>query len=229
MMIDRAKLGGLLFLSLVGCSQPRNRIIEPKSAGGGQELALSERKSVDDDAAFTLSRKPTKAGDPQSPQEYPIHLADKWFPFRAEYLKVTPQQAMARDQELSEIQAPPTFWDEQTAIEAVSVWGGLCNECHGGRRRLKEALVMPAPTAGWGKGEGLFFGKRRRYNEVFKTIYTGGPIRNGKESEMPAWRTRLSKEQIWSLIYFLEYQSGGIEGVFPPSLYPRPLDETGGE
>ena len=38
---------------------------------------------------------------------------------------------------------------------------------------------------------------------------------------MPAWRGKLSKEQIWALIYFVEYQSGGIEGRFPPSLYPR--------
>ena len=35
---------------------------------------------------------------------------------------------------------------------------------------------------------------------------------------MPAWRGKLSKEQIWALIYFVEYQSGGIEGRFPPSL-----------
>jgi hypothetical protein len=26
---------------------------------------------------------------------------------------------------------------------------------------------------------------------------------------------------IWALLYFLEYQSGGIEGRFPPSLYPK--------
>ncbi len=38
---------------------------------------------------------------------------------------------------------------------------------------------------------------------------------------MPAWRGKLSKEQIWALIYFIEFQSGGIEGRFPPSLYPR--------
>jgi hypothetical protein len=39
--------------------------------------------------------------------------------------------------------------------------------------------------------------------------------------KMPAWRGKLSKEQIWALIYFVEYQSGGIEGRFPPSLMPR--------
>jgi len=38
---------------------------------------------------------------------------------------------------------------------------------------------------------------------------------------MIAWKKELSREQIWALLYFLEYQSGGIEGRFPPSLYPR--------
>ena len=33
--------------------------------------------------------------------------------------------------------------------------------------------------------------------------------------------TTATREQIWALLYFLEFQSGGIEGRFPPSLYPR--------
>lgn len=153
--------------------------------------------------------------------DYPIHLSEKWYSFRSEYLKVSVDGALARDAAISESTPPAKFWDEQTSIEAVSIWGALCNECHGGRRRIKDAVGMPAPIDGWGRGEGLFFGKRKPYREVFATIAGGGPERNGKPSEMPAWRTRLAKEQIWSLIYFLEYQSGGIEGVFPPSLYPR--------
>ena len=111
----------------------------------------------------------------------------------------------------------------------MSIWSALCNECHGGRRKIKDALAMPPPRSGWGRNEGLFFGKRRPYREIFKIITNGGPLRDGKPSEMPAWKGKLAKEQIWSLIYFLEYQSGGIEGVFPPSLYPRGPDDNSGE
>jgi hypothetical protein len=38
---------------------------------------------------------------------------------------------------------------------------------------------------------------------------------------MPAWRNTLANEMIWALLYFLEYQSGGVESRFPPSLFPR--------
>jgi hypothetical protein len=38
-----------------------------------------------------------------------------------------------------------------------------------------------------------------------------------------AWRGRLAREQIWAILYFLEFQSGGIEGRFPPS----PLSKAG--
>ena len=59
---------------------------------------------------------------------------------------------------------------------------------------------------------------RRPYAEIFKTIYNGKIEKEGNRWKMPAWRGKLSKEQIWALIYFVEYQSGGIEGRFPPSL-----------
>ena len=57
--------------------------------------------------------------------------------------------------------------------------------------------------------------------EIFRTIYNGKIEKEGNRWKMPAWRGKLSKEQIWALIYFVEFQSGGIEGRFPPSLYPR--------
>jgi hypothetical protein len=101
------------------------------------------------------------------------------------------------------------------------VWTALCNECHGGRRHIEDVTTMPPPPARWGRREGLFFGAKRKYADVFGVVYKGGPERNGVRSDMPSWRGKLAKEMIWSLLYFLEYQSGGIEGHFPPSLYPK--------
>ena len=84
---------------------------------------------------------------------------------------------------------------------------------------------MPAPPANWGQGEGLFFGNRRLYSEVFATVSNGGPKREGKVA-MPSWKNILAREQIWALLYFLEFQSGGIEGQVPAQ--PLPADEDRG-
>ncbi len=207
---------------MLACAQPQqqSRTIEPTiepGAGGGGTIEPGVTQEPVDETEFVLSRDPVTT---PARADFPIHLEDKWYPFRAEYLGITKQQARLRDQKIGS-QPPAKFWDQQTAIEAVSIWSSLCNECHGGRRALKDALEMTAPPDGWGKGEGLFFGNKKPYSEIFGTIFKGGPPVNGKPSEMPEWGKRLSREQIWSLIYFLEFQSGGIEGRFPPSLYPR--------
>lgn len=193
----------------------RSRTIEPPDPKTGV------RPSGGDD--FVLSRKP-KADMPV--EDLPIHTSEKWWKYRADFLKVTETQAKERDAAVSEKEPSRTFWDQQTARESVALWTAVCNECHGGRRKLEDALRMPAPPPTWGRGQGLFFGNRRPYSEVFAVIARGGPERNGIPSEMPAWTGKLSREMIWSLLYFLEYQSGGIEGRFPPSLFPRMDEET---
>jgi mono/diheme cytochrome c family protein len=195
--------------------------IEPPSSGSyGPGSGAS-----DENGEFVISRSKPQggAGTDDLP---PLHLADDWWRFRADFLRTNPAQVRDRDQGISERQPPPVFWDQQTALEAAAVWGALCNECHGGRRKVEDAMKMPPPPAGWGRGEGLFFGVRRPYEALFSIVWNGGPDRNGKKSEMPAWRNRLAREQIWAILYFLEYQSGGIEGRFPPSLYPR-MSEAG--
>jgi hypothetical protein len=174
--------------------------------------------SATEDSAFVLSRNPVA---PKSAERVPVHVGDQWWAFRADFLKVNEDKARDRDGDISEKQAPSGFWDLQTSVETISIWTTFCNECHGGRRKMEDVIKMPAPTATWGKGEGLFFGIRRPYADIFKTIYNGKIEKEGNRWKMPAWRGKLSKEQIWALIYFVEYQSGGIEGRFPPSLMPR--------
>jgi cbb3-type cytochrome c oxidase subunit III len=206
-------------LSLAACAGPQQdvqptRTIEPPAGGGS---GVSHGSSTDD--GFVLSRSPSKRS---APEEQPVlHLGEDWWKFRSDFLRMNVSQAKERDQAISEKQPPPVFWDQQTAVETAAVWGSLCNECHGGRRKLNDATKMPPPPASWGRGSGLFFGQRRPYETLFNIVWNGGPERNGKKSEMPAWRGRIAREQIWAILYFLEYQSGGIEGRFPPSLYPR--------
>ena len=194
--------------TLLGCAStaPAEKTIEP---------------SVAPDTSFVLSRDPSPARKPEPANADQVHVGDLWWPFRGSYLKVGEAAARERDLEISEKQAPNGFWDEQTAVETIFIWGTFCNECHGGRRRMEDVVKMPGPAANWGRGEGLFFGIRRPYAEIFRTVSNGKIEREGNRWKMPAWRGKLSKEQIWSLIYFIEFQSGGIEGRFPPSLYPR--------
>lgn len=153
-------------------------------------------------------------------RELNVHLAERWFEVRGERLGMSLVDIAARDAKISTTQPPALFWDEQTAEETAAVWSALCNECHGGRRRLADVKGMPPPPRDWGKGTGYFFGKSRSHKRIFAMVSEGGEEIVGPESEMPGWGKRLSREIIWSLVYFIEFQSGGIEGRFPPSLYP---------
>ena len=202
-----------------GCAGKQTRTIEP----GMEEGAGTGGRR--DDSSFVLSRKPVAAKPSAEDPLLPVHTGELWWPFRAQFLGLPEAKVRERDNAVPDRQAPDSFWDGQTALEAVSLWSSLCNECHGGRRKVEDALAMPPPPKGWGRGEGLFFGKRRPYVEVFNIVYNGGPERNGKRSEMPPWRGKIAREQIWAILYFLVYQSGGIEGPFPPSLQPRQSDE----
>jgi hypothetical protein len=174
--------------------------------------------SATEDSVFVLSRTPAAV---KPAERVPVHVGDQWWAFRADFLKVNEDKARDRDGDISEKQAPGGFWDLQTSVETISIWTTFCNECHGGRRKMEDVIRMPAPGPNWGRGEGLFFGVRRPYADIFRTVYNGKIEKEGNRWKMPAWRGKLSKEQIWALIYFVEFQSGGIEGRFPPSLYPR--------
>jgi hypothetical protein len=172
-----------------------------------------------DESQFVYSREPL--AERARVAQFPIHIHEAWWAFRARQLRITEAEAQKRDARISDARAPAGFWDSQTALEAVSVWTVLCNECHGGRRSLEDAVEMPAPPPGWGEDSGLFFGNRRTYRQLFNTVHDGGPLKANGRVAMPAWRNILSKEMMWALLYFLEYQSGGVESRFPPSLYPR--------
>jgi hypothetical protein len=186
-------------------------------AAGTQALPTASEQG---DSHFVHSREP-RAEPARAASQLPIHINESWWPFRARHLGISAAQAQKRDAQLSVTRAPAGFWDSQTSLEAVSVWTVLCNECHGGRRSLDDALTMPVPGPAWGNGEGLFFGRRGTYEHMLNVVKNGGPVRESGRAEMPAWRNILSTEMIWALLYFLEYQSGGIESRFPPSLYPR--------
>lgn len=202
---------------------PNERAQREAEGGAGSEdsglVESSDESVAGDDSHFVASREP--AGErAREGTQLPIHINESWWAFRAQQLGISEAQAEKRDARMDEA-PPPDFWDAQTAVEAVSVWTVLCNECHGGRRSIQDAVEMPSPAPTWGEGTGLFFGNRRSYSQMFNIVQNGVPVKEPGRVGMPAWRHILSNEMKWALLYFLEYQSGGIESRFPPSLYPR--------
>lgn len=173
------------------------------------------------DPSSQLEGNPAPGEEARTVTRYVVRLGRAWFDARAAWLGLTPRQAERRDAEMSGTLPPDGFWDRQTATEAAALWGALCNDCHGGRRRVSRAKEIPPPAPDWGTKQGYFFGRPRLPSQVFETIAFGGPPRGALPSEMPAWQRRLSREQIWALVYFIAFESGGVEGAFPPSLFPR--------
>jgi mono/diheme cytochrome c family protein len=221
-----ASASALILLSCATTTPPGPAIepttIEP-SPGGAPSGGPGNASGGGESNKFVVSRDPINEA---RPSEDSLHIGEKWWKFRSSFLKVSESAARERDMSISTKQAPQGFWDGQTRLETVQIWSGLCNQCHGGRRYQADAVSMPPPPPTWGQGEGLFFGIRRQYADVFNTVTYGGPKHEGKVA-MPSWKTVLAKEEIWALLYFLEYQSGGIEGRFPPSLYPRLQTDVG--
>lgn len=172
----------------------------------------------------TIEPEPAQSVRDERGNVFKVHLAQSWYPFRAAQLGITVNDAVARDEAMNDAGPPDGFWDQQTATEAAAIWGGLCNDCHGGRRSVARASEIPAPPPNWGRQEGLFFGRKRSHGDIFEVIQSGGEAIDGQPSEMPAWGPRLSREQIWSLVYYIEHESRGILGDFPPGLYPEQRD-----
>ena len=148
-----------------------------------------------------------------------IHLGEHWFEHRGSFLGMSAQDAAMRDGEVDE-KAPPQdkFWDEQLAVEAASMWRVLCNECHGGRRSIQRAKQIPPPPDGWGSSEGQFFGRARPHQEIFQKIFHGGDEpKEPDQQKMPPWGDRLSREQIWALVWFIEHASSDVVLTMPSS------------
>lgn len=167
-------------------------------------------------ALVTLAATTACASTAQPPTEAPvadeaaeIHLGDEWFVHRARGLGLSIEQAQARDGAITD-DGPPTiaFWDAQLALEAAGLWTMLCNECHGGKRVVGEATAIAAPPHGWGQQSGMIFGRERMHRESFQTIFYGGePNEDIDKPEMPEWGDKLAREQIWALVYYLEWES----------------------
>lgn len=153
-------------------------------------------------AASPPSASPAPAG------EVRIHLEGAWIPERAQRLGIDTDLAAQRDASFA--RQPPEdglWWDEQLAREVWGLWTDLCVECHGGSRTLKKVLAMPPPPRRWTETDALFFTRSRAPHSVFRVIAEGTKSGKPDVKDMPAWRSRLSNEQMWGLVHFIRSAS----------------------
>ena len=150
---------------------------------------------------------PPRPGPDAAAVEAKADFGEEWFVARASTLGLTVEAAKARDRAISRT-GPPAggFWDDQLALQSASLWRLVCNECHPGRRGIGSALTIPPPPPSWGEGQGRFFGRSRTYGEIYDSITRGVSHPSGAAS-MPAFENKLTHEQIWGLIRFLEHAS----------------------
>jgi len=137
-----------------------------------------------------------------------VHFRDDWIPLRAGRLGIDAELAAKRDAAFGAVPAEDgLWWDEQVAHEVWSVWTDLCMECHDGARSLKKVLNLPPPSRGWTEEDALFFAKSSAPRSVFRLISDGVRAKRPEDKDMPAWKTRLSNEQMWGLVYFVRASS----------------------
>lgn len=161
--------------------------------------------------APTAERAPAPvepAAEPHAAAVIAVHLEGAWLAVRGERLGLS--AALAAERDAAFAAGPPQdglWWDDQVGREVWGVWSELCSECHGGNRSLGKVLSFPPPPRGWTESDALFFARSRDPRAVFRVIAEGA--RSGKPGikDMPAWRTRLSNEQMWGLVYFLRAAS----------------------
>lgn len=174
---------------------------EPQTAAG-EGAAGQDRPSGEGAGEGTDKSPPAAAG------EVRIHLEGAWIPERAQRLGIDAELAAQRDASFAH--QPPEdglWWDEQLAREVWGLWTDLCVECHGGSRTLKKVLAMPPPQRRWTETDALFFTRTRAPRSVFRVIAEGTKSGKPDIKDMPAWRSRLTNEQIWGLVHFIRSAS----------------------
>lgn len=126
-----------------------------------------------------------------------------WFTMRAQQLGVSMTDAKKRDATFDPGTVPTDFWNPATATNTGAVWNALCAECHGGQMDPGDAAKLPAPAVGWGTGTGRIFAEDRPLPAAYAKIFDG----SDDPKKMPPWKDKLSREQIWALVHFVEQLS----------------------
>lgn len=158
-----------------------------------------------------------------APEGTPVHLGDDWFAFRAASAsregavphEATPDDiaaatsaARARDAAIAG-DTPPASLDRSVLVEASAVYRKVCAECHGADGTPPDPMPdggkRPRAWGGTGTRMGFFFGGDSMRRGIWRTIRKGSePEAEGKAPRMPAWQTKLSREQTWGLVRYLE-------------------------
>ena len=127
------------------------------------------------------------------------HIGEAFFQWRAERLSISVPAAKRRDEGLPGDQGPPPNVDQDMQREAAAIWRDLCGQCHGLDGRPPESLpIQPRAWGTMGTRMGFTFGGDKMRAGIYRKIMQGKP------PHMPAWRGRLSREQVWALVRHIE-------------------------
>ncbi|MCS6983867.1 MAG: cytochrome c [Leptospiraceae bacterium] len=133
-----------------------------------------------------------------SPEEKP-HSRQDWILLRAAHFGILPSEAEKRDLLIRE-DTPFREEDEELKKEAALIWRDMCALCHGiDGDPSKSLLVEPKPKklGGFAMRMGFFFGGDAMRTAIYKII------RDGK-GRMPGFAQKLSREQMWAMVRYLE-------------------------
>jgi mono/diheme cytochrome c family protein len=107
----------------------------------------------------------------------------------------------------SEAEVPPRdAWTEEQKAESAELWRTHCGACHGADGKLTHVPPMEPRPREWGTfgaQMGFFFGGDAMRAGIYRRIARGGDA-EGRPSPMPDFEGRLSREQIWGLVFLLE-------------------------
>lgn len=142
----------------------------------------------------------------------PDHPREAWLLYQAEELSLTSDEAESRDLAFSADENP---FDARTDLAAISrgavVYREHCASCHGTDARGRGPKSLPDyPAPDWHSPIKRFaittFGGAA--GEWFARIHDGyGPMVEysfGKRNAMPAFKDRLTREQIWLAVTYLQ-------------------------
>ena len=115
---------------------------------------------------------------------------------------VTPAEFSAIDEGFGKATPPEELWNSPELREKAAIqWASLCASCHGVEGKLKNVPAFdPSPRAfgGMGMSMGFLMGGNKMRAKVFQVIQEG-------RNEMPRFGERLTNQEIWGIVYFLEH------------------------
>lgn len=140
------------------------------------------------------------------PQNLKSHSKEAWLLKLSIDNKISLKEQTKLDNEIASDGVPHFLKKDAMAMqEAAVIWRDDCSNCHGmdGEARIVEGSDIKSRNFGtMAMQMGFFFGGDKMRTGIFHKI-SEGSSKDGLEL-MPSYSRKLSQQQIWSLVFYLE-------------------------